>query len=206
MRLLDLLAPVAPPDCAACGAWAGAAEPLCRVCRSQLQWLGGEAVDGVWAPVAYAGPARDVVATLKFRGAVRAADAMAAAIAAGAPPGWLDAGATLVPVPLHPVRRRGRGFNQAERIARAIARRTGLPVTNVLARAGPRATQMGRGRAERLAGIAGSIAPVGAAPPRAVLVDDVVTTGATLAACRAALHEGGALEVRAVAYARTPGR
>lgn len=206
MRLLDLLAPVAPPDCAACGAWAGAAEPLCGVCRARVRWLGADPVDGVWAPVAYAGPARDVVATLKFRGAVRAADAMAAAIVANAPPAWLDSGTTLVPVPLHPARRRRRGFNQAERIARAISGRTGLPVADVLARAGPRGTQMGRGRAQRLAGIAGSMGARGGVPRRVVLVDDVVTTGATLAACRDALREAGALEVRAVAYARTPGR
>jgi len=207
MRLLDVAAAVAPPVCVACGAWAGAAEPLCGVCRGRVRWLAADPVDGVWAPVAYDGPARRVVAALKFRSAIRAADAMAAAIVAGAPEGWLEAGAVLVPVPLHPARRRRRGFNQAERLAAAVGRRSGLPLVDALARAGGRGTQMGRGRAERLAALDGAVRVTRQPVPRSVvLVDDVVTTGATLAGCRDALLAAGAVEVRAVAYARTPGR
>jgi ComF family protein len=206
MRLIDLLAPAAPPVCAACGAWAGAAEPLCAGCRRQMRWFDGS-IDGVFAPVAYAGPARALVGALKFRGAVGVAEAMAAAVCAAAPAGWLDRGAVLVPVPLHPARRRRRGFNQAERLARAVGERRGLAVVDCLQRGGSRATQMGLGREERLERIAGTVSvrarPV---PARVVLVDDVVTTGATLAACAAALRDAGAAEVRAVAYARTPGR
>lgn len=156
--------------------------------------------------MAYAGPARDVVAALKFRGAVRVADAMAAAVCAGAPFGWLGGGAVLVPVPLHVSRRRRRGFNQAERLAAAIGCRSGLEVSACLLRVGSSATQMGRGREERLAGIAGSVRVCGPVPDRVVLVDDVVTTGATLAACADTLRAAGSMDVRAVAYARTPGR
>src|SRR5438270_10733470 len=106
---------------------------------------------------------------------------MAAAIAAGAPSGMLEGG-RLVPVPLHPRRLRRRGFNQAERLAAALARRTGLSVADCLERAGPARTQVGRDRAQRLAGVEGTIAlRPGATPPRrAILVDDVATTGATL--------------------------
>lgn len=210
MRLIDLVAPVAPPVCVACGAWARAAEPVCGGCRAQLRWLGPDAHEvapglAAWAPVAYAGTARAVVGALKFRGAVRVADAMAAPIAAAAPAGWL-ADVVLVPVPLHPSRRRRRGFNQAERLAGAVARRTGLPVGDCLERSGSRGTQMGRGRAQRLEGLAGSIRPRASVPARAVLIDDVTTTGATLVACAAVLRAAGAREVRAIAYARTPGR
>jgi ComF family protein len=161
----------------------------------------------LFAPLAYEGPARAMVRALKFRGATLAADAMAAQIVAGAPASALDRG-VLVPVPLHPARLRRRGFNQAERLATAVGRRTGLPVVDCLGRGGPTRTQMGRDRAERLSAVHGTVRldPNAAAPRRAILVDDVVTTGATLAACAAALRAAGAREVTAVAYARTPGR
>jgi len=179
--------------------------PLCARCRRALRWLGPKPalVAGVevWAPVAYDGPARDLVRALKFRSAARVADAMAAPIAAGAPPALNAPGATLVPVPLHPARRRRRGFDQAALLAGALGRRAGLPVCRCLVRRGPAGTQVGRGRAARMDALEGAVG-LGAEPPaRPVLVDDVVTTGATVAACSRAL--GGA---PAVAYARTPGR
>jgi predicted amidophosphoribosyltransferase len=118
------------------------------------------------------------------------------------------AGPTLVPVPLHPRRLRSRGYNQAAAIAEALGRRAGLEVIDCLARTGPAPTQVGRDRVERRAGPAGEIrvpeAP--AAPRRVLLVDDVVTTGATLAACRASLVAAGTVEVAALAFARTLGR
>jgi ComF family protein len=207
-RVLSLLA---PPVCVGCGLHAGDAEPLCHACRRALWWLGSEPVElaGVtaWAPLAYEGPARAIVRRFKFGGAVRLAHTIAAQIATNAPDGLLDGG-TLVPVPLHPARLRRRGFNQAERIAAALARRTGLPVADCLRRTGSSTTQVGRGRAERLASIAGDVALEHGPPaPRlAVLVDDVITTGATLAACASALRTAGCHDVRVVAYARTPGR
>jgi ComF family protein len=228
----SLLHLLAPPLCAGCGASAGALEPLCAACRTELRWLAPEPVPIAappcdadprsppgaladvaavapllaWAPLAYEGAARGVVRALKFKGAARAAGAMAAQIAATAPPGWLTPPAELVPVPLHPARARKRGYNQAERLAAALASRTGLALRSCLARTGPRGTQVGRNRAQRLAGIAGSIHVAGPPPERAVLVDDVITTGATLAACADALRRHGAREVVAVTYTRTPGR
>lgn len=236
-RLLDSLA---PPVCAACRAYAGRADPLCADCRGGLRWLGQEVsvLSGVavWAPLAYDGPARALVSALKFRGAVRAADVMAAqivagvqrgsAVAGGAPPcektsptdrtppkagaplsAWLE-DATLVPVPLHRSRRRRRGFNQATLLAAALATRTGLPVADCLVRQGRGTTQVGRGRAERAQAIEGAVAvrPDTEVPEHVVLIDDVVTTGATLAACATALRAAGARSVRATTYARTPGR
>jgi ComF family protein len=165
-------------------------------------WLSGVRI---WAPVGYSGPARELVRALKFRGASRVADSMAAQIAAGAPAGLLSETA-LVPVPLHPRRLRTRGFNQAAVLAAALGRRAGLPVVDLLVRSGPALAQVGRHRAERRAGPAGSIEARGRAPARVVLVDDVVTTGATLAACAAALTRAGSAEIGAVAFARTLGR
>lgn len=210
MSLARLLDAVAPPLCAACGAWAGNAEPLCAACRGALRWLGAEPVFlgalPLWAPVAYDGPARTLVRALKFRGAFGAAGVMAAQMAANAPPGFLHG--TLVPVPVHPARRRRRGYNQAERVAAELAGRLGLPLVDCLERCGPAASQVGRGRVARLDGIAGSVRlrPGARAPAAALLVDDVATTGATLLAGAGALRAAGAQRVVAVAYARTPGR
>jgi predicted amidophosphoribosyltransferase len=194
-----------PPFCWECAGDARPGEPLCPGCRGALRWLGPDPVTvqgvPVWAPVAYEGPGRALVRGLKYRGAAGLAEPMAAAICAGAP--RLEG--ALVPVPLHPLRRRRRGFNQAERIAAALARRAALEVADCLARDGPAgARQVGRDRAERLAGP--SVRATGPAPVRALLVDDVCTTGATLAACAAELRAAGAEEVGAVVYARTIGR
>ena len=202
--ILDLLA---PPLCWSCGAPAARDGPLCRPCRRALRFLGPAPVVlcglEVWAPLAYDGPAGDLVRALKFHGASRIARAMAALIVANAPAAMLAG--DLVPVPLHPARRRARPFNQAALIGSAISGRTGLGLADCLRRAGPDRRQVGRGRAARLTG-PGAIKAAGRPPPTALLVDDVVTTGATLAACAGALREAGSERIRAIAFARTAGR
>jgi predicted amidophosphoribosyltransferase len=158
----------------------------------------------VWAAVAYEGPARDLVRALKFEGALGVADAMAGLVVASAPADMLSV--PLVPVALHPARLRRRAFNQAGVLAEAIAVRAQQPVLDCLVRRGSDDRQVGRGRAARLAGPAGAFVATGAVPDRLALVDDVVTTGATLAACARALRAGGARQVVALSFARTPGR
>ena len=210
MLLARLLKPLAPPLCVACGGAAGAKEPLCGGCRAALRWLGPELtrIRGIdlWAPLVYEGSARALVGALKYRGALQAADLMAAQMAANAPPDLLP-GRALVPVPLHPARRRRRGYNQAERLARALAGRSGALVCDCLDRTGSRLAQVGRPRVERLTALEGAIRPrpATAVPPRVLVVDDVVTTGAMLAGCAGVLRAAG-VDVRAIAYARTPGR
>jgi len=123
---------------------------------------------------------------------------MAAAIAGAVS---LDEDATIVPVPPAPSRRRRRGFDPGEELAEALSELAARPLLRCLRRGdGPR--QVGRARRERLASPprVWAVAPV---PVRTVLVDDVVTTGATLTSCAMALRAAGALEVRAVTFARS---
>ena len=220
--LAELVALVVPPRCAACRApCRPAAEVLCHGCRRALSWLPpagccercalplpcgrcparAAPFAAAWAAVAYEGTARDALHALKFAGARPLADVMAAQIAACAPPGLL-AGA-IVPVPAHPGRRRTRGYDPAELLARALARRTGLPLQRVLRRPGGAARQLGAPRHVRRAPGRLAIAAVRTAPEAVVLVDDVHTTGATLEACAAALLRAGAERVVAVTWART---
>jgi ComF family protein len=145
--------------------------------------------------------AREVVGALKTRGALVLATFMAGEIRARAPAGFLDG--TLVPVPAHPRRRRRQGFNHAHVIAERLGRGASLPVRDVLRRAHT-PTQVGHERSARLQNARGSVRPRAsmAAPPRAVLVDDVYTTGATLDACAEALIEAGSRDVVALTFAR----
>jgi predicted amidophosphoribosyltransferase len=126
---------------------------------------------------------------------------MAAQIAAQAPPRLL-AGATLVPVPLHPARRRTRGFDQTRLLTEAVGRRAGRPVAACLRRGGPATRQLGARRARRLLPGRIVVSLGEPAPELAALVDDVHTTGATLDACARVLRAGGAREVVCLTYAR----
>jgi ComF family protein len=114
-----------------------------------------------------------------------------------------ESGAVLVPVPLAPGRLRRRGYNQAERLAASLSERTGRPLRrDLLARVRDTRTQTALPPEARQANVAGAFRKVGVAEAHVVLVDDVFTTGATLAAAAAALLEGGAKSVGAVTFAR----
>jgi ComF family protein len=216
LRLLADL--VAPPACASCAAPTRSGSPLCAPCRAELTWLhdpcprcalprpcgppcpaANAAFDRAFSPLVYEGTARSLVASLKFKGRLAVADLMAAQIVANAPAGLLAG--TLVAVPTAPRRRRARGFDQGELIARALGRRARLPVGRLLRRRdGTR--QAGAGRATRLAGRI-DVTVRGSAPSLVTLVDDVHTTGATLDRCAEALQTCGSLHIHAVTYART---
>jgi predicted amidophosphoribosyltransferase len=143
-----------------------------------------------------------MVLALKHSRALAVIDIMAAQIAAGVP-AQLIHDVTLVPVPAHPQRARVRGFDPAQRLAAAVARRTGVRAHRCLARSPRAERQAGESRAERLAIERLAIAACGAVPPRALLIDDVHTTGATLSAAASALRGAGTEWVGAVTYART---
>jgi ComF family protein len=112
----------------------------------------------------------------------------------------------VVPVPLHPLRQRERGYNQAELIARPLARRLGLPLKPyLLARTRPRPEKLKLTRRERWLSVRGAYAMRGTGridKVRVLLVDDVFTTGATLDACSRALRGAGAARVVGLTVAR----
>jgi predicted amidophosphoribosyltransferase len=179
--LEELVALIAPPACAVCGGGSEIRERLCDGCEGALRglapvWSPVPGVDIAWAAARYEGTARNLVGALKFGSRVALADEAASLIAARAPGEVLDG--TIVPVPPAPLRRRRRGFDSAEMIAAALGKRRGLPLVPCLGRTQGR-RQVGRRRAERLADPP-RVRVLSPAPSHAILVDDVMTTGATL--------------------------
>lgn len=113
------------------------------------------------------------------------------------------AGSVLVPIPLHPQRLRQRGFNQAERIARVLGDRLDLPVTTTLLRRIRGGSEQKQLRASaRRSNLQAAFEAVSRAPAIVVLIDDVITTGATVNAAAAELLGNGAREVHAWCLAR----
>jgi ComF family protein len=168
-------------DCRLCQAWP---EGLARV-RSAV-WLEGSA--------------RAAVHQLKYEGWRRAAEAMALAMGELEP---LTPGVSLIPVPLGARRRRSRGYNQSELIAASLGSCIDAEVlTGVLQRVRETPTQTALTPEGRHANVAGAFRAIGVAGRHLVLVDDVFTTGATLAAAGSALIAAGAVRVEAVTFAR----
>lgn len=205
--LAELLGLLVPPRCALCGRGCSSRAQLCEGCALRLAHLRPRlaaipGVDRAWSAAPYEGAARELVVALKFGARLGLARPAAAAIAAGVPAGLLAG--EIVPVPPAPWRRRRRGFDAAEALAGALAVESGLPVRRCLRRSQGR-RQVGRPRAERLADPP-RIRVAGAPPKQAVLVDDVLTTGATLAACARALRAHGTIRVEALTFARSGGR
>jgi ComF family protein len=207
--------PVRAPWCGRCGQ----PEPLFGRCRICADWPAALVLvrSAVWLDAG----AREAVHALKYGGLPRIAAELAAAMAG------LDlpqrAGAWLVPVPLGAGRLRERGYNQSERLARALSRHWGRPLVELLVRTRDTASQTALTPEARLANVAGAFqtrnaeagtrsrgagecsafrVPSSAFERPLVLVDDVFTTGATLAAAARALERAGARTVLAVTFGR----
>ena len=188
-----------PVSCPVCGAKGSAPCPACAASLRRAPSLPAPAgVDTCGAFLAYEGAGRELVARFKYRNARASLGFLARALAALAPPGPFDA---VTWAPTTAARRRRRGFDQAELLARAVARALRAPARSLLARH-PGPIQTGQPLAARRTGPA--FEPSRPAPPRVLLVDDVITSGATVSAAARALRAAGAVEVHVVAVARTP--
>ena len=209
MALLDLLM---PPACAGCGRsgsllcdrCVGAFSPPFRVeDRFVAPDAGvalGDALVLALAAFAYAGQMRRALAALKYSSASRLAPILARAATPSLRTLLAISGpAELVPVPVHAERRRERGYNQAELIARALG-----PSHLILERVRPTTKQHRLDRAARLANLRGAfrVASGVSVPSVVVLVDDIITTTATLEACASVLRETGVEAVYGFAVAR----
>ena len=191
--------PVAVAACARCALPLPAPAPACRRClRSPPPWQAAHAA------FAYGFPLDRLLPRFKFHGDLAVgrvlADLWCARLPAARP-------AALVPVPLHRSRLRERGYDQALELARVLARHGGLPVrADALWRPRATARQSELAAKARRRNVAGAFALRGPPlPPHVALVDDVMTTGATLRACTQMLRAAGVKRVDVWVLARADG-
>ena len=179
MKLQALAPAFLSPLCAACGRSCRPQSTLCTRCRRRLTEAeplaaaGPPGLDRVWSSASHEGVARCLVAALKFRRLLPVAATIAERIHLLAPSSLLSG--AIVPVPTAKLRTLARGFDPAGEIAAALAERIGQP-PHVRLR--------------------------GEAPRSVLLVDDVLTTGATLSACARTLRSAGAVRVVAITFTR----
>jgi ComF family protein len=191
VRLLDL---IFPPRCGGCGRYGAA---WCAICAAGLRPPPASTLAGI--PLVAAGrlegPLQHAIHTYKYRPRPQLAPVLAQPLGRAI----LAAGVSvpaLIFVPLHPRRRRERGFNQAERLAAELSGSLGIPMLSGLTRVRATPAQVGLSQAERRANLAGAFQWTAAEPPghHLGLVDDVCTTGATLeAAAQAVAGAGGSI-------------
>jgi len=205
----DLIPRITPPCCDACGLpWRTLAPTPAEVVLPDRVLCGACRVDPPgwdWARAGaeYEGVVRDAIHMLKFRGKRALARPLAALIGEQWPPAARDV-AALVPVPLGRPRERERGFNQAALLAERLAPSLGVAVRpRWLARLRDTRPQSDLGADERRSNVRGAFAArAEVAGQHVVVVDDVLTTGATAAECARALRAAGAVRVGVVAVAR----
>jgi len=197
-----------PPHCCLCG-FPGATLDLdlCDFCRADLLWETDAPADALVA-LRYEHPVDQMIRDLKYHGHIAHARVLGVLLAEAARQRNASPPRLLVPVPLHPARLQERGFNQATALARYAGRMLGIPVLGAaVRRVRDTATQTSLGVEQRHRNVSGAFAVTGKSwrlvqAEHVAVVDDVMTTGSTLAEVRAVLLAAGVRRVDAWAVAR----
>jgi ComF family protein len=195
--------------CMGCGSAAGfETEWTCPECRKLLakRWIGAfpeDKLDGAAAAYHYGGPAGGVVRNLKYRDVTSLAKPMAEDMLRALDQIQPVGAELVVPVPMHPQRRKQRGYNHSELLAKEIAAALEVPCENGLVRIRNTVQQARLDHDERRENLKEAFrAEPCVSGWRVLLVDDVYTTGETARECAKALREGGAISVSFLAYAK----
>lgn len=196
---------IVPPRCACCGLpllnFEGAEEYLCGECMLRPPPFSGARAFGF-----YTGELGTIIKELKFGGRKKLGELLGPLLVSVFFESWgREDFDFIVPVPLHAKRRRQRGYNQAEVLARVLSRRLALPFHSFLKRIRPTLPQVGLSHSQRMENVRNAfrcVAPGAVEKKRILLVDDVMTTGATVASAAKALLEAGALRVSVLTVAR----
>ncbi|MFZ4683503.1 MAG: ComF family protein [Terrimicrobiaceae bacterium] len=201
---LEEVKPVPPPRCDTCSQpFSGAMEQfVCVNCRGRAFHF-----ECAVAVMQSRGVLRDLIHRLKYNGELWLAEPLGDLLEQGLEDERLEGEVidAVVPVPLHPLRRREREFNQAEILGRELARRRGWPFVDVLQRTRYTVTQTHFDRRRRMQNLRDAFTLRQNADVQGkhlLLVDDVLTTGSTLDECARVLLEAGAQSVRALTVAR----
>ncbi len=196
---------IAPPRCACCGLplhnFEDSEDHLCGNCIQDMPPYAGARSFGY-----YSGELGKIIQQLKFHGRRNLAGALGPLLTAAFFESWSrEEVDCIVPVPLHPKRRRERGYNQSELLARFIARQIAVPCTLALIRTRATLPQVGLTDSERKENVRKAFRcsqPRLISRKRVLLIDDVMTTGATVTSAAQALLDGGALRISVLTVAR----
>ncbi len=198
---------IAPRRCVGCDTVSR--DTFCAACGAPDPIEPELSEDGVpiHALGSYQGPLAAAIRRLKYTPCPALARPLGAALAGVLPRAVLEPGSVIVPVPLHPRRLAERGFNQSALVARALAERMGLrSQPRLLSRVRETAQQAELDRRARATNVSDAFTLSARAPRSAILIDDVVTTGATVSACVRVLVAQGTRVIAIIALARTTGR